>query len=41
MEPPYFKWTAHVVRAWDLGSGLEASWAKRLNVLSTCRAWDP
>jgi hypothetical protein len=35
-----YKWIAHVVRAWDLGSGAVASWAKLLNVLSTCREWD-
>jgi hypothetical protein len=35
-----YKWIAHVVRAWDLGSGLVASWAKLLNVLSTCWEWD-
>jgi hypothetical protein len=29
-----------VVRAWDLGSGPVASWAKLLNVLNTCREWD-
>jgi hypothetical protein len=34
---PIYKWIAHVVRAWDLGSGPVASWAKLLNVLSTCR----
>jgi hypothetical protein len=37
---PFYKWIAHVVRACDLGSGLVASWAKLLNVLSTCREWD-
>jgi hypothetical protein len=34
-----FKWIAHVVRAWDLGSGPMASWAKCLKVLNTCRKW--
>jgi hypothetical protein len=34
------KWIAHVVRAWDLGSGLVVMWVKCLNVLSTCRVWD-
>jgi hypothetical protein len=28
-----FKWIAHVVRAWDLGSGPMASLAKCLKVL--------
>jgi hypothetical protein len=37
---PIYKWIAHVVRAWDLGSGLVASRAKLLNILSTCREWD-
>jgi hypothetical protein len=37
LEYPFYKWIAHVVRAWDLGFGLVASWAKLLNVLSTCR----
>jgi hypothetical protein len=36
----FYKWIAHVVRAWDLGSGPVASWPKLLNVLSTCREWD-
>jgi hypothetical protein len=35
-----YKWIAHVARAWDFGSGPVASWAKLLNVLSTCREWD-
>jgi hypothetical protein len=33
------KWIAHVVRAWDLGSGSMASLVKCLNILSTCRKW--
>jgi hypothetical protein len=35
-----YNWIAHVVKAWNLGSGPVASWAKFLNVLSTCWAWD-
>jgi hypothetical protein len=31
-----YKWIAHVVRAWDLGSGPMASLIKFLKVLSTC-----
>jgi hypothetical protein len=33
------KWIAHVVRAWDLGSGPMASLVKSLKVLNTCRKW--
>jgi hypothetical protein len=32
-----YKWIAHVVRAWDLGSGPMALWAKLLNVLTLVR----
>jgi hypothetical protein len=35
-----YKWIAHMVRAWDLGFGPVAFWAKLLNVLNTCREWD-
>jgi hypothetical protein len=34
-----FKSIAHVVRAWDLGSGPMASLVKCLEVLNTCRKW--
>jgi hypothetical protein len=34
------KWIAHVVRAWDVGSGPMGFVVKCLNVLSTCREWD-
>jgi hypothetical protein len=31
-----YKWIAHVVRAWDLGSDPMASLVKCLKVLNTC-----